>query len=322
MPPPEVWGPPIWTFFHVLAEKIREREFPRIYTELFSLIQRICAFLPCPDCSQHAISFLKKIKINEMNTKEKFKGMLYVFHNYVNLRKHKKLFNYENLVNYRKIKISYAFNNFVSVYNTKGNMKMLSESFQRSLLLKDLRKWLMSKFFAFDDSSNNIIQQNISINKEEIIENTIQQQLAVEEKLIIEENVAQQHISEEHISEKPLSEKTISEQLISEEPLCEQLISEETVSKEPLSEQPISEEKKIIEDSVTEKLVTEEVVTEEVVTEEKAIVQDSPIENLVEEESVPKEVIFEEQQVYENKQIAEENIISLEEANNPNNECI
>ena len=28
MSPPEVWGPPIWTLFHVLAEKINERAYP------------------------------------------------------------------------------------------------------------------------------------------------------------------------------------------------------------------------------------------------------------------------------------------------------
>ena len=42
-----------------------------------------------------------------------------------------------------------VFNNFVSVYNTKGNMKLLSESFQRSLIIKDLKRWLVQNINSF-----------------------------------------------------------------------------------------------------------------------------------------------------------------------------
>jgi len=163
---PEIWGPPIWTFFHVLAEKIKETEFTRVNNQLFSLIKRICSYLPCPECSKHAGEFLRKINMIQINTKDKFRGMLYVFHNVVNLRKRKNPFNFEHLVNYRNIKLIHAFNNFVHVYNTKGNMNMLTESFQRSLLLKDLRKWLMVNYFAFDDTNN--INQLVKISNKEI----------------------------------------------------------------------------------------------------------------------------------------------------------
>jgi hypothetical protein len=70
---------------------------------------------------------LQKINVNEIDTKEKLKGMLFVFHNFVNLRKRKPSFKIDNLVIYKKIRLIQAFNNFVYVYNTKGNMKLLTE---------------------------------------------------------------------------------------------------------------------------------------------------------------------------------------------------
>jgi hypothetical protein len=89
MSPPEVWGPPIWTFFHTLAENINEDVFPKIKFSLFHQIKKICTLLPCPDCSQDAIRFLIKVDINKLNTKNDFINMLYVFHNSVNKRKKK-----------------------------------------------------------------------------------------------------------------------------------------------------------------------------------------------------------------------------------------
>ena len=42
-----------------------------------------------------------------------------------------------------------TYNNFVSVYHTKGNMKLLADSFQRKLILKDFRQWLMNNISNF-----------------------------------------------------------------------------------------------------------------------------------------------------------------------------
>ena len=82
MSPPEVWGPPIWTLFHVLAEKINERAYPFYAGQLFSVIKNICSALPCPECTSDASIFLGKIKIQDLKTKNDFKNMVYLFHNY------------------------------------------------------------------------------------------------------------------------------------------------------------------------------------------------------------------------------------------------
>ena len=149
MPAPEVWGPPIWTLFHVLAETINEEHYNKIFPQLFMLIKRVCAFLPCPECSQHATHFLAKLKPNDVSNKESFKNTFYLFHNMVNYRKKKPLYNYTNMEKYKYIPLTNAFNNFVRVYNTKGNMKMLAESFRRQLVIKDFRYWLINNIQFF-----------------------------------------------------------------------------------------------------------------------------------------------------------------------------
>jgi hypothetical protein len=175
MPPPEVWGPPIWTFFHTLAEKVNEDEFPKIKVILFSYIKRICNFLPCPECSSHAYQFLARVNINSIKTKHDFKNMLYVFHNTVNKRKTKQLFNYANMNKYKYNNIGSTFNNFVSVYQTKGNLNLIAESFQRSLLIKDLKIWLINNHKYFK-TNKPILQpkpiEHVPPNENEIINNT------------------------------------------------------------------------------------------------------------------------------------------------------
>ena len=117
--------------------------------QMFGLIKRICSYLPCPDCSQHATRFLAKLNPDQISTKLDLKNTMYLFHNMVNARKKKPLYNYANINVYQNLNIANVFNNFVSVYNTKGNMKLLTESFQRALIVKDLRRWLMNNHNSF-----------------------------------------------------------------------------------------------------------------------------------------------------------------------------
>ena len=149
MPAPNIWGPPIWTLFHTLAENIHEEDFNRLIPQMFGLIKRICVYLPCPDCSQHATQFLAKIKPEQIASKVDFKNTLYLFHNMVNNRKKKPLFNYGNINAYQELNIVRVYNNFIAVYNTKGNMNLLTESFQRELIIKDLKKWLTTNHNSF-----------------------------------------------------------------------------------------------------------------------------------------------------------------------------
>jgi hypothetical protein len=95
-----------------------------------------------------------------------------IFHNVVNRRKDKSPFNPLNLTNiYGSKNVTTEFNNFVSVFHTKGNMKLLAETFQRKLVLADFRKWFVNNIQFFmspmqqpilimDDTTSQFTQAN------------------------------------------------------------------------------------------------------------------------------------------------------------------
>ena len=110
MSPPEIWGPATWTLFHTLAEHMNDES---IIPELFKNIKQICMFLPCPECSQDATIMLNQIDINKIKTKQSFIDLLFVFHNMVNKKKHKRV-----LGNYAEIQTRYETQDLLVVFNT------------------------------------------------------------------------------------------------------------------------------------------------------------------------------------------------------------
>jgi hypothetical protein len=230
MSPPEVWGPAVWTLFHTLIEKMNPDTYPRVIGSMFTMIVRICKFLPCPECSRDASNFLAKIRLSDYKTKDEFKNMFYLFHNFVNSKKKKPLYNYTDLRKYGNLNLIFVINDFIRKYNTKGNMKFLTESFQRAFVVKDLLSW-------FKSISNEFIQPAMIYNSQPII----RQQPAIEESIIEEQPIVEEQV-------------VIKELLVVEEPLViEQTIVEEQVSKK----ESISDEEPVIEEQLSTKEVIE-----------------------------------------------------------------
>jgi len=146
MSPPTEWGPPVWTLFHTLAEKINPDKFSVLSPQLFFFIKRICASLPCPECSQHAVTFLGKVNFSNIKTKTDLQNILYIFHNIVNKRKNKPFFISSDLEKYKNVNKVAVFKNFFLAYKTKGNMKLLADSFQRQIVVNELKKWVIANF--------------------------------------------------------------------------------------------------------------------------------------------------------------------------------
>ena len=147
---PNKWGPPIWIFFHTLAEKINPDKFNEVFPTLFNFITRICRVLPCPDCSQHATQFLSRVNPQGVRDKNDFKNIMHIFHNAVNRRKNKPPFEVAGLETmYKNNNVVVSYNNFVSVFHTRGNMKLLAESFQRKLVLNDFKRWFLQNIHFF-----------------------------------------------------------------------------------------------------------------------------------------------------------------------------
>ena len=202
MSPPEVWGPAVWTLFHTLAEKVTEQAYPFVKVQLFGQIRRICGFLPCPECSADATNFLAKVNINDLKTKVEFRNTFYVFHNMVNSKKRKPLFNYSLLASYNNYGLVPVINNFISKYNTKGNMKLLAESFQRKLILSDFKSWVTKTIRAFTPPQNVPSPIPISIIEEESTVTT-------EDAAVTEEVVEQVVTTEEVVSEATVAEEVV-----------------------------------------------------------------------------------------------------------------
>jgi hypothetical protein len=146
---PEQWGPPIWTLFHTLVQRIKEEKYTELGPHLFFYIKRICRYLPCPDCSNHASTFLNKIEGPKLKTKADLVNTIYIMHNVVNIRKKKQLQQTTILEKYKNISVIQAYNSFASIYKTRGNMKLLTDTFQRQLIVNDFKKWLVTNLVHF-----------------------------------------------------------------------------------------------------------------------------------------------------------------------------
>ena len=136
------WGPDVWLLFHTIVEKIKEPDNTRLCRELFYQIKNICKFLPCPDCASHATSNLANVNISRINSKSDLKQILFVFHNSVNIRKKKALFTISELEKYTRANLSAVIYNFKMNYNSTRNMKLMGETFQRSLVISQFNQWL------------------------------------------------------------------------------------------------------------------------------------------------------------------------------------
>ena len=275
MPAPEIWGPAVWNLFHTLIEQLNEDAYQVIAPQMYAQFVKICKFLPCPDCASDATNFLAKVNLTHIKSKVEFRNTFYLFHNWVNARKRKPLFNYGNILIYGKYNVIVVINKFLSVYHTKGNMKMLNESFQRSLIVSTFKGWFTSVIGAFMPAPK--VEQPIAIEvKEELVEEEVKV-AAVEEpisneevKAVAEEKVA---VVEELISNEEV--KAVAEEKVA--------VVEEPISNEEVAavEEPISNEEEVT--AVEEPISNEEEVTA-VAEEEVTVVEEESTVDEVENE--------------------------------------
>ena len=97
------WGQPTWIFFHTFIEQIDDDFYSLKYNEILKIIKDICSVLPCPYCQEHAVQYMRKIRPQNVKTREQMRIMLYNFHNRVNIRLNKPLFSQHELTKYKKI---------------------------------------------------------------------------------------------------------------------------------------------------------------------------------------------------------------------------
>lgn len=146
---PSKWGTSTWKFFHTLAEKLDTNAPREIVFSLFQLFVQICKYLPCPSCAEHAYKTLRGVKLYQCSTKEQLVNTMYLFHNMVNARRGVALFNYANMSQYKTQNISLVINEFIQKYQTKGNMQLIAESFQREIIVRSVIQWIRNNIQHF-----------------------------------------------------------------------------------------------------------------------------------------------------------------------------
>jgi hypothetical protein len=154
LPPPikkMQWGEPTWIFLHTMSQKVKEEHFNIIRIELLQMIYNTCSILPCPDCANHAISYLNQINFNALQTKKQLIDLIYTFHNEVNQRKQFEIFPYENLDKYSKAITVNVINNFLYVIQNKSsNNKMIANELYRKRIIISIKEWLYKNINHFD----------------------------------------------------------------------------------------------------------------------------------------------------------------------------
>tara|TARA_B100000401_G_C52813910_1_gene725613 strand:- start:3759 stop:4208 length:450 start_codon:yes stop_codon:yes gene_type:complete len=108
------WGKFTWALFHTCAAKINvEQEIPNLIT----MIELVCANLPCPDCRLHAKTYLQKNPIRKIvNNKDSLIKYLHEFHNVVNLRTRKRTYNINILEQYKNYDLKLIINTWVKYF--------------------------------------------------------------------------------------------------------------------------------------------------------------------------------------------------------------
>ena len=145
------WGNPIWTFFHVLSMKIKEESFPVVRVEILNIISNICHNLPCPDCATHATEYLNKNGFMNIRSKNELKSFLFMFHNFVNNRKHMPVLSHLELDPlYENKHFGFVFRTFLEHFKDKHkSIRMIADDFHRERMAQFITTWFQQNIGHF-----------------------------------------------------------------------------------------------------------------------------------------------------------------------------
>lgn len=131
------WGNATWILFHTIAAKINTNFYKTNYLFVWKFIKECCGNLPCPYCRTHAMSYINKVKINQINTKKKLQRMLFNFHNTANTHAHNPQYEWGNINIYNKANVKNVFKNFenkffISFYGGREFSQWLRNNFKKN----------------------------------------------------------------------------------------------------------------------------------------------------------------------------------------------
>lgn len=132
----QLWGNTIWYLFHGLLYKLDENKFLDWRDDFFYILKTICSNLPCPTCKEDANNIIKKTNFNTIKNKEDLTKYIFDFHNHVNKKLKKPIYEYKNLDIYEKINLTIVINNFIKIFKANSNdPQLMGETFHRKKTL-------------------------------------------------------------------------------------------------------------------------------------------------------------------------------------------
>jgi hypothetical protein len=145
------WGKPIWTFFHVMAEKIKPEYFNLVIKDYLRFVLLICGTLPCPVCSAHATEYMRTINLNNIRCKEDLIQLFYNFHNVVNQRKGYTVLQKDQIPQYETANTIIAIRDFVRAFEDKSRaMKLMADDLSRARISSQFKFWINENIKYFD----------------------------------------------------------------------------------------------------------------------------------------------------------------------------
>jgi len=145
------WGKPIWTFFHVTAEKIKPEYFHLVIREYLQYIVLICNILPCPICTQHASEYMRSINLNNIKTKDDLINLFFTFHNIVNIRKGYPVYLKENIPAYNQMNTVTVIKQFMVAFEDRSRaMKLMADDLARARIVEKLKMWINGNIQYFE----------------------------------------------------------------------------------------------------------------------------------------------------------------------------
>jgi hypothetical protein len=172
-------GPPIWVLLHSIVEKVKNDNFNDYKLQLFNLIKKICIFFPSVVSSKNANAYFSNFNPNYINNLTDIRMFLFNYHNFINKKLEKPIFNYYELTKYDAVNIPVLQNTIVNLYTKNTYMKLLPNYFNMRETLNEVNNFLFNNIYSLIKISEPIKEYHNVI--ENVVEDVVEQQTALAE---------------------------------------------------------------------------------------------------------------------------------------------
>ena len=143
------WSHPTWSFLHSLFENMPNSHFQLHKAHIIDYLSRMLRLLPCPDCANHASEYIKSHPLSRINTVTDGRNYFFRFHNDVNKRLRKTLFDINKLTIYKSRSISEEYKKHARIFYSRNLTRNILFSHHRTNLYRAKNQVLLEIFKGF-----------------------------------------------------------------------------------------------------------------------------------------------------------------------------